>query len=166
MAKIKASAALPSKLFIGSYEFPLRVVPADDDALKDDNGAASDGMTVTDGTENEMGIWIASGLGLRRRFEIVWHETTHAVNWVYDVGPKEGDEDDSIAEEEIATAHGKAWTQLLLDNPAFERWIVYTTNRIRREQRTGTHEPVKTNETSEVTDADAKDRPSAVATGT
>jgi hypothetical protein len=39
-----------------------------------------------------------------------------------------------LDEEEVANAHGKTWTQILLDNPRLERWVVFTTARIRKER--------------------------------
>jgi hypothetical protein len=129
----KVSAALPSKIWIGSHEFPIRVVPSDHAALE-----GADGIAVLDADDPQWGIWIRANMTRRLRFDRVWHEITHCINFVNDLGMDDDGNDCAIAtEEEIATAHGKTWTQVLLDNPAFERWVAFTLKQIRRERSKG-----------------------------
>lgn len=124
---------LPRKVEIGSYEYTMQIVPPDDPILDDE-----DGMTTSEDTRKI--ISISSSLGLRRRLEIVFHELTHAINWthdIYDEAP--GDEEDmvSMPEEDLAAKYGLVWSQFLLDNPRFQRWLTYTLNRIRKERKDG-----------------------------
>lgn len=136
----KVSAALPNKIWVGSYEFPLRVVPAGDPML--DN---ADGCTEFD--ENCRGIKIASNLATRHRLEIVIHEITHAINWSVDL-------EDGATEEDVATKHGRAWSQFLLDNPRYVAWLTFTLNKIRRERSAG-------GDREKVKDAEAEPKKSA-----
>jgi len=127
----KRAPSLPSKLYVGTYEFPLKVVPATAPELDD-----ADGMCNTD--EAARCIYISALLDTRKRLEIVYHEITHALNFVHDI-----DEDKVPIEEElISTKHGVAWSQFYLDNPRFVLWLVHTLARIRREQRLGEDEAI------------------------
>lgn len=149
MAKI---VQLPRKLWIGTFEVPLKVVPHDDEALKDDrpeigDNTFSSGMSVVD-DEDLCGIWIASNLTPRKRLEIVLHELIHVIDWVCGIS-----DDDLIIEEDIAEKQGKVWAQLCLENPRFVAWLAYVTERIREDQRAedGDDEPVPNVITEEVT---------------
>jgi hypothetical protein len=125
----KVSAALPAKLWIGTYEWPVKVVPKTHPVMvATENDPQSDGITLFE--DEDRCIYIASHLDTRKRFEVVWHEITHAINWVNDI-------DDDTDEETVADRHGVAWTQFLLDNPAYERWQAYMLKRIRRERSKG-----------------------------
>lgn len=116
------SIPLPRKVWVGPYEFPVRVVPTSDPVL--DSGVA-DGATVT--LEEGRGIFLSEQLDRRKLLEIVTHEVTHAINWAYDI-------EDGVEEEAIASQHGIAWSQFLLDNPRYQRWLTSTLNAIRRER--------------------------------
>jgi hypothetical protein len=113
---------LPKKVEVGSYEFALHVVPASDTKL---DGA--DGICYFAEEDGGRAIFVAAGLGLRKMLDVVLHELTHAINWCHDI-------DDGADEEAIATKHGTAWSQLFLDNPKFQRWLVSILNRIRKER--------------------------------
>lgn len=112
---------LPSKLWVGTHEFSLALVANDDPALE---GAY--GMTVLD--DDTPSILVAGGIGTRKVLEVALHEITHAINWVHGIKNR-------TPEEQIATLHGLAWSQVLLDNPRFQRWLTYTLNRIRKERK-------------------------------
>lgn len=117
---------MPRKLWIGSYEFKVNLVASEHPSL-----CGEDGQMEADG--RRCIIWLSEDMDTRRMLEIVLHEMTHAINWVHDI-----DDDEKtvmILEEDLATAHGKAWSQVYLDNPRFERWLTYTLARIRRERR-------------------------------
>lgn len=132
--KPKRNPPLPGKLWIGTFEVPLRVVPPSHDALTDDDdGTQSNGMSVTD--EDTIGIWIASNLPTRKRLEIVLHEITHLIDWAYGIDDDDGK---TVTEEQVAEQHGKAWTQLYLDNPRFLKWLVFTVDKIRKDQKAHT----------------------------
>ncbi len=119
--KVTREVPLPKCVWVGTYEFPMGFVDAADPRLDEANGMCETG-------EGETRIWIAARMGLRKTLEIVIHEITHAINWVYDI-------DDGVDEEDIATKHGAAWSQFFLDNPKYQRWLAYTVNRIRKERK-------------------------------
>lgn len=132
---MKPGASLPSKLWVGSYEFALRVVPKGHAGLKadEDDKEPADGMTKAGEEDGDNAIYIASNLDARRRLDVIWHEVTHVINWANDI-----DEDvKPIEEEEIATKHGAAWTQFLLDNPRFFSWLDYHLKRLRKARKDG-----------------------------
>lgn len=115
----------PRKVWVQTYEFPLHFVLPDDPVLIV-RGRACDGVTETG--EEGRGIWIAANLDDRKTLEIVWHETTHAIDWVYDV-------DHRSSEERIARQHGIAWSQFFLDNPKFVRWYMSIVRRVTAERK-------------------------------
>ena len=112
---------IPNKLWIGEYEFDLVAVPPNHSALE-----KNDGMTYFH--EGKRAIYICDSIELRRFFNVVWHEVTHAVNW--DQGIEDGTKEEAISE-----AHGKIWTQVLLDNPKFHSWINKVIKQIRNERK-------------------------------
>jgi hypothetical protein len=123
--------ALPERVWVGTYEVPIEVVLPDDEIL--DGG---DGIFVFD--EAEFGIYISGSLDTRKFLEIVWHEITHAIHWDREVDDKiealVDDGKDEDIEEEITKVQGIAWTQFLLDNPKFQRWLTFTLNKLRKER--------------------------------
>jgi hypothetical protein len=121
MATPSLTKLLPTRLWIGTYEFYLMSVPRTHPKLDGD----ADGITYT-GDDGNL-ICIASHLDARRMLEVVLHEVTHAINWVNDI-------EDGTDEEDVATKHGHAWSALLLDNPRFQRWLTVALNRIRKER--------------------------------
>lgn len=112
----------PTKVWVAPYEFPLHFVPPDAPELE-----GADGMTDT--SEEGRGIWINAALDDRKTLEIVWHEVTHAINWVHDVTNR------MRSEEVLARKHGIAWSQFWLDNPKFIRWYDSVVKRIHRERK-------------------------------
>jgi hypothetical protein len=130
---------IPSKLWIGGYEFELRTVAVGDEVNATLDKAdqlilkAEDGVMLSGPVH--YAIWLSASLNMRRRLEIVLHEITHALNWLHDI--KDVRKYVHVDEETLAERHGRAWAQFWLDNPRFERWMTYTLARIRSEQRTG-----------------------------
>lgn len=116
--------APPEKIWVGTFEFPLYFVLPDDRALVV-RGKVSDGVTGVN--EDDRGIWISGGLDDRKTLEIVWHEVTHAIDWVYEI-------DGRTSEENVAARHGVAWSQFMLDNPRFVRWYTGLVSKVRRER--------------------------------
>lgn len=101
-------AECPDKVWIGTAEYAICVVPADHAKL---DGGETDGITEFSPTV----IHIANSLPLTAFMETIWHELTHAIDDAV------GLEDGSL-EEDIADHHGKAWTQFWINNPRFQRW--------------------------------------------
>lgn len=122
---------LPSKIWVGSLVFPIKIVPRGHDVFRveEDNPAEdinhTDGVTVFDMPDR--GIFIVNDMELRETLETVWHEVTHAVNHV-------GGLDEDIDEEDICGKHGILWTQVLLDNPRLQAWITWATNTVRKQR--------------------------------
>lgn len=125
---------LPRKSWIGSYEFEMKIVPADDPVLEGQNG-----MTVAE--DKKKGVYFSDSLGALHLLEIVIHELTHAIVWVHDLTAENDDEEAedmvTIPEETLATKFGLAWSAFLVDNPRFQRWLTYILNRIRKERTDG-----------------------------
>jgi hypothetical protein len=114
-----AVVPLPKQVEVGGYVFPIYVVPRRHSKLGGD-----DGCSTYDGG---FAIYIADDMSIRKGLDIVLHEVTHAINFANDI-------DDGVDEETIATKHGPAWAQFLLDNPKFQRWLNSALNRIRKER--------------------------------
>ncbi len=122
---------LPRRVWIGSYEFPLTLVPRDHPELTSDgtdDDPDADGCTLFE--HPGRAILLADDLGPRELFDTVLHELTHAVNFV-------GDLPDTSTDEEICTAHGKVWSQLWLDNPRLQAWFTRVLNQLRRDMKEG-----------------------------
>lgn len=113
----------PAKVWVGTYEFAIEFLPPDDPALML-RGRPCDGITDTE----LQSIAIGAHLDDRKTLEIVWHEITHAISWVFEI-------EDGAREESIARKHGIAWSQFHLDNPHFVRWYTYLVNRITQERK-------------------------------
>ena len=122
---------LPRKIEVGSYEFPIQIVPANDRRLDD-----ADGITYM-GAEGELvpahAIFIAARMGPKRTLDRVMHEVTHAINFVYDIDEGKA----KILEETVADKHGAAWAQFWIDNPKMLRWLTYVVERIHKEREGG-----------------------------
>lgn len=116
---------LPKKVWIGTYEFTIHVVDRNHDKLKskgaDDPDA--DGITTFAGQT----IHIANDMTASLVLETVWHEITHAINWVNDI-------EDGADEEMICNLHGKAWSKFFIENPRFGRWFQAQCIAIRKER--------------------------------
>jgi hypothetical protein len=118
---------------LDEHEFGMRVVPPDHVLLENEAGDFRRGMSHLD-PDKWLGVAVSSGLPPRERLVIVLHELTHCIDWVYEI-----DEDERVIDEEsIAEKHGKAWTQLYLDNPRIVKWLVYTVDKIRKDQKAHT----------------------------
>lgn len=117
--------APPSPIWIGSYEF--RVVPCE---RGDKRLEGNEGLTVFDSTE----IFYDATRPARQAFDTVWHELTHAVNDAF--GLKLKSTSARKNDEQVATVHGHAWTQVLLQNPSLVAWLDLVTNLIRSQQET------------------------------
>lgn len=119
---------LPRRVWVGNYEFRIRVVPRATDRLapEKDGDQENDGITIFEPTE----IMVAADMAAPLLLEVVWHEITHAINWDNDV-------DDGADEETICDRHGKAWTAFWVANPRFARWWNGQVVAIRKERERG-----------------------------
>lgn len=77
-------------------------------------------------------VYIDATRSAREVLELVWHELTHAVNEEHSLLiPRK-----RLTEERVATCHGHAWTQVLLDNPKLRAWIDLASDYIKSELET------------------------------
>lgn len=107
---------LPRRLQIGAYTFRVSVVDQDHEKL-----AGNEGMTHFD----EFRIYLHPKLG-QRALEVVQHEITHCVNWVYGI-------DDDSTEETFTTQHSKGLTELWMRNPRLWNWFAKTLRQARKD---------------------------------
>lgn len=97
---------LPRRFQIGSYTFRIKLVGHEHPKLEGNNG-----MTYCEDAE----IYVFNGLQLVRCLEVVQHELTHAINWVYGVT-------DESTEEAFTTQHSKGLVELGMKNPKWKTW--------------------------------------------
>lgn len=121
----KKPTPLPKRVWAGTREVHLLMVPDDDVRLE---GAR--GMSDLQDTPR---IYINDTLTGANLLEVVWHELTHVINWLHDLD----EEEKPIIEEKIAEIHGVAWTTMLIVNHRLHRWINETILSIRKDQRKG-----------------------------
>lgn len=117
----------PSKVYVGSFEFVIKAVARGSPELNGEHDC--EGTTDFDPTE----ICYDPSRPPRQVFDTIWHEITHAVNHAFGLDFK-GCRNNTKREEHVATVHGKAWTQVFLDNPALIEWLDLATNFIKSEQ--------------------------------
>lgn len=101
-------AECPDKVWIGTVEFSIFPVEPLHPKL---DGGETDGITEYSPPQ----IHLSNGLSLTAFMETLYHELTHAVDFVADI-------EDGVEEEEIADRHAKVWSQLWINNPRFQRW--------------------------------------------
>jgi hypothetical protein len=109
---------LPSKVYVGHYEFAIRVVPQDDPGIEGNDGLCDPASRT---------IWICSGLSLWRLFYVVNHEICHAVNWSKGV-------EDGMTEESFTTLNSDGETDLWVDNPRLINWKLKAARAIRKQR--------------------------------
>jgi hypothetical protein len=112
----------PKKVWVGTFEFPVHFVEGTHEKL--DKGELN-GCALFD--QPETAIYFCESLPAVKLLEIVWHEFTHAVNYVSDI-------EDGVEEETICEKHGKAWSQFWIQNPRFARWWLAACIAVRKEQ--------------------------------
>lgn len=135
MATIKV-VQLPRKIEVGTYEFPIQIVNAKDVRLDDGDSLGATYFGDDPKPGDPRCILIAGRMGPKQTLEIVLHEITHAINYVYDLMDEKCEEfAKTTNEEKVATTHGKAWAQFWLDNPPMLRWLNYVQQRIEQERK-------------------------------
>lgn len=108
---------LPKILKVGAYRFRISVVDTDHPKLED-----NEGMTVF----SEFRIYINKGISFQRLAEVVQHEISHCINWVYGI-------DDSSTEEQFVGQHSKGVIDLWINNPRYMTWVNKLIRRMRKE---------------------------------
>lgn len=111
----------PARIWVGASAYAIHPVPASHTKLDDARA-----ITYFEPSE----IYYDAERPAREVFECIWHELTHAVNEGFSLSqPKR-----RLTEERVAHVHGRAWTQVFLDNPALVEWLDLCTNLIKSEQ--------------------------------
>lgn len=112
-------ARVPTRIWIGSYDFAIRLVPATDPMLDGNDAMTSFHANV---------IYIATGHTPSRLLNRLIHEITHGMNMVVGITSE-----DEIAEETIADLHGDAWAAIWVNNPKLMEFVYAITTSIRKE---------------------------------
>jgi hypothetical protein len=109
---------LPRRIKIGQYTFRLLVSnPVESSILTDCDG-------ITD--FETFRIYLDEKLHRQRAINVVQHELTHAINWVYGI-------DDGAAEEHITTQHTNGLIELWVSNPKILSWFNKNLRAMKRE---------------------------------
>jgi hypothetical protein len=108
---------LPRRILIGPYAFRISIVDEGDPVLD-----GNDGMSVI----GKFRIYLPRTLAFQRCAEVVHHEISHCVNWVYGVG-------DDSSEEHFVTQNSKGVVETRLRNPRLDNWMNKTLRRMRKE---------------------------------
>src|SRR4051812_48409118 len=115
---------VPRRIWLRNQPIKIDVVAPDHPVLAECDAR---GHTLFDNSGGTT-ILISNALGISAFLEVVIHEITHVINFLWDI-------DDGAEEEAMATAHGEAWAMLLVANPAYQRWLTRTVNMLRKEQK-------------------------------
>ena len=109
---------LPRRVKIGQYTFRITITTAkDNDVLE-----GCDGITDFEAFR----IYLHEGIARQRAINVVQHELTHAINWVYGI-------DDGALEEHITTQHTNGLIELWVSNPKVMNWFVKNLRAMKRE---------------------------------
>jgi hypothetical protein len=98
---------LPSHIRVGPYDILFNHLSKEDEEKNDINGQFC-GF--------EEAISLGTFRTTTRLVDVLIHEVTHAIFWVYDLNAAEG-------EEKIVGMLGTAWAQVYRDNPWLLEWI-------------------------------------------
>lgn len=106
---------LPRKVHIGAYTFRIHVVRSDHPRLEKRPGR-------TDLSTQE--VYIDRDL-VQLAIEIVQHELTHCINWVYGLH-------DNSREETFTHRHSTGFADLVTRNPKYLVWMIGAVENVRR----------------------------------
>lgn len=109
---------LPRKAKIGQYTFRITLTTAEKNSILVDCDEMTDFVAFR--------IYIDENLHRQRAINVVQHELTHAINWVYGV-------DDGAEEETITTQHTNGLIELWVNNPKIFNWFVKSLRTMKRE---------------------------------
>lgn len=109
---------LPRRVKIGQYTFRIVITTADQNDILE----GCDGITDFETFK----IYLHEHLARQRAINVVQHELTHAINWVYGI-------DDGAEEEHITTQHTNGLIELWVSNPKVVNWFVKNLRAMKRE---------------------------------
>ena len=111
---------LPRRVKIGQYTFRITIAtPAQHEILE-----GCDGITDFE----KFRIYLDESLPRQRAINVVQHEITHAINWVYGI-------DDGAQEEAITTQHTNGLIEMWVSNPKVFNWFAKTLRVMKREAK-------------------------------
>jgi hypothetical protein len=109
---------LPRKIRVGQYTFRVTVGSEEKYPVLEGN----DGVTDF----GQFRIYLGDKLHRQRAINVVQHELTHAINWVYGVT-------DGSEEEHITTQHTNGLIELWVSNPKVFGWFAKSLRTLKRE---------------------------------
>lgn len=109
---------LPRRIRIGQYTFRVIVSNAEEHSVMTDCDGMADFETFR--------IYLDERLHRQRAVNVVQHELTHAINWVYGIA-------DGADEEHITTQHTNGLIELWVSNPKVMNWFVKNLRAMKRE---------------------------------
>ncbi len=108
---------LPRRVKIGQYTFRIRI--SNPEESPDLEGC--DGITDFE----TFRIYLDERMPLQRAVNVVQHELTHAINWVYGIN-------DGADEEHITTQHTNGIVEMWISNPKVVNWFVKNLRAMKR----------------------------------
>lgn len=109
---------LPRRVKIGAYTFRITITNEE----KCSDLVDCDGITVFENFR----IYLDETLPRQRAINVVQHELTHAINWVYGI-------DDGAEEEHITTQHTNGLIEMWVSNPKVFNWTAKNLRLMKRE---------------------------------
>lgn len=109
---------LPRRIKIGQYTFRITVGSADKHELLEGCDGITDFETFR--------IYLDEKVHRQRAINVVQHELSHAINWVYGI-------DDGAEEEHITTQHTNGLIELWVSNPKVFSWFARSLRAMKRE---------------------------------
>lgn len=119
----KLEALLPKKIWIGSKDFNIHVVPDADHNLQDSDAVGTSGL-------RSRNIWIGQGQTPTQLLDTVIHEITHCANDVIGFGS----EVEKYEEEKYTTAAGSVWACIYIHNPKLLDFYVAAVKEVAKER--------------------------------
>lgn len=114
---IEVYKGLPRRIHVGPHTFGVVICqPSECEHLKDADGCAA---------FNEMRIYLRDNLPLQLAVNVVVHEVTHCINWVYGVN-------DESTEEQFTNQHATGEIDVFLHNPRYMEWVMRQVRRMKR----------------------------------
>lgn len=108
---------LPRRIHVGHACFRVVIADESNEFLEDADGCA---------VFHEFRIYLRENLPLQLAVNVVQHEVTHCINWVYGVT-------DDSTEEQFTNQHTNGLQEVWLRNPRLLNWQVKQLRRMKKE---------------------------------
>ena len=109
---------LPRRIKVGQFTFRVTIALQGNCELLDGN----DGRAVWE----DYRLYFREDMPIQAAVNTVYHEVTHAINWIYGVT-------DESTEEQFTTQHTNGQIGVFLDNPRLLNWLIKGLRRIKKE---------------------------------